>query len=303
MRATALALLTLFLSWLAGCDGGREQPAEKPATSADLPADAVEAARRIIDAARSDERALARLEALCDGIGHRHAGSPGLDAAISWALDELRQDGLDKVALEKVMVSVWERGEESLEMLSPGLPRRLAVLGLGRSVGTPAAGITAPVLVVPDFETLDRIGAEAAGKIVLYNFPMKTMENMFQAYGEAVQYRARAAEHASRHGALAALIRSVTTRSLRTPHTGAMKRYGDDMRPIPAAAISVEDAELLHRLQNRGERPLLRLFMGARTLPDQPSANVVAELRGRERPEQIVVIGGHLDTWDVGSGA
>ncbi|RMG43843.1 MAG: peptidase M28 family protein [Acidobacteria bacterium] len=301
-RCSALWILPLLL---VSCRSAPE-PAGAPAPEERWPAGdaaAADAVRRIVGAARADDRAMERLSGLCDGIGPRLAGSVAFDRAVEWAFDELRADGLDRVALETVRIPVWERGEESLTLLEPGPPRRLPILGLGRSVGTPAGGVTGEVVVVRDFDELERRAGEIDGKIVLFNHPMREQENMFAAYGEAVIYRADAANRAAKHGAIAVLVRSVTTRSLRTPHTGAMREYEEGVRRIPAAAVTIEDAESFARLAARGERIVVRLEMGARRLPEHPSANVIGELRGREKPDEIVVIGAHLDSWDVGTGA
>jgi carboxypeptidase Q len=171
----------------------------------------------------------------------------------------------------------------------------MALLGLGGTVGTPATGITAPVLVVTSFDDLQKRAAEARGRIVLFDVP-------FTNYGQTVQYRGTGATAAARAGAVAMLLRSVTPFSMNTPHTGGL-RYDTTVARIPAAAITVEDAMLLHRLQDRGQPISVRLVMGARTLPDAPSRNVVAELRGRDLPDEVVVMGGHIDSWDVGQGA
>jgi carboxypeptidase Q len=192
------------------------------------------------------------------------------------------------------MVPVWERGEESLRLVAP-LERELVVLGLGGSVGTPPEGITAPVVVVRTFEELTTRAAEVAGKIVLFNAP-------FTNYGETVRFRIGGASAAAQAGAAASLIRSVGPFSMETPHTGTM-RYQEGDRPIPHAAVTIEGAALLQRMADRGETPVVTLRMGARTAPDALSRNAVAELRGRERPEEVVVIGGHIDSWDVGQGA
>ena len=264
------------------------------------------AAAKIIAAARQDEQGWSRLTALCDRVGNRFAGTPGLEHAIEWALAEWAKDGLDDVRREPVMVKHWKRGAESLQLMQPNGPRPMAMLGLGNSPGTPAGGITAPVVVVRDFDHLAALGDAVRGKIVLFNFPMKTKDNTFEAYGEAVQYRWKGPVEASKAGALAALVRSVTTRSLRTPHTGSTKLIDpieDKTDPIPAAAGSIEDAETLQRLSDAGITPVVTLSMAAQRLPDVPSANVVAELKGREKPDEIVLIGGHLDSWDVGQGA
>ncbi|HEX6643110.1 MAG TPA: M28 family metallopeptidase [Gemmatimonadales bacterium] len=251
-------------------------------------------ADRIIDAALGDSAAWQKLARLTDTFGPRLSGSESLERAIDWILAEMRREGLDAVRGEPVLVPHWVRGDESAELTSP---RRqpLAMLGLGMSVATPPEGIEAPVLVVSSFDELDRRAADARGKIVVYDVP-------FTNYGETVRYRTAGASAAARHGAVAALVRSVGPVSLYTPHTGTMS-YDTTAPRIPAAAITVEDAMLLHRLQDRGETARVRLRMGARTLPDAQSRNVVAEVRGSERPEEVVVLGGHIDSWDVGQGA
>jgi carboxypeptidase Q len=252
------------------------------------------AASRLIDAALADSAAYARLALLTDTFGPRFSGTLALERAIDWILDEMRKDGLENVRGERVMVPVWVRGAESLEMVHP---RRHAMrlLGLGGSIGTPRAGITAPVLVVGSFDDLRARGAEARGRIVVWDVP-------FTSYGQTVQYRSRGASEAARAGAVASLVRSVGPFGMQTPHTGAM-RYDSAAPRIPAAAITMEDAMLLRRLQERGETPRLTLRMAARTLPDAPSRNVVAEIVGSERPDEVVVLGGHIDSWDVGTGA
>ncbi len=206
----------------------------------------------------------------------------------------MKSDGLDNVHAEKVMVPHWVRGEESLEMTSPG-SLKLAMLGLGNSVGTPAAGIAAEAIVVRNFDQLDALGEHVRGKIVVYNVP-------FTSYGETVRYRGSGASRAARYGAVAALVRSVTPVSLQTPHTGAMN-YDEKQPKIPTAAITIEGAELLQRMNDRGDHPTLRLKMEAKFLPDAESANVVAEFKGSEKPDEVVLIGGHFDSWDVGQGA
>ncbi|HEX9582469.1 MAG TPA: M28 family metallopeptidase [Gemmatimonadales bacterium] len=251
-------------------------------------------ADRIIDAALADSSAYRRLAELTDRFGPRFSGTDNLEHALDWILEEMRRDGLENVRAEPVMVPRWVRGEESAELLEPR-PRRLPMLGLGGSIGTPPDGITGQVLVVSSFDDLARRAAEARGKIVLFNAP-------FTSYGRTVQYRSRGADAASRAGAVASLIRSVTPYSQQTPHTGGMS-YNDSVPRIPHAALTVEDAQMLQRMQDRGQRIVARLQMSARMLPDAPSRNVMAELRGSERPEEVVVMGGHIDSWDVGQGA
>ncbi|MBA2458100.1 MAG: M20/M25/M40 family metallo-hydrolase [Gemmatimonadales bacterium] len=248
----------------------------------------------LIQAATADSAAYERVGVLVDRFGHRLAGSRSLEAAIDWVLAEMKKDGLQNVRGETVSVTHWERGQESAELVRPRR-QRLAMLGLGGSVATPATGITAPVLVVASFEELVRRRAEAKGKIVLFDAP-------FTTYGETRRYRTDGASAAARAGAVACLIRSVASESIRSPHTGRT-RYDSTVARIPAAALSVEDAMLLHRMQDRGEPVVVTLRMSARQLPNARSRNVVAELVGREIPEEVVVLGGHIDSWDVGQGA
>jgi len=252
------------------------------------------AAARIIGAALTSDRAYARLAHLTDHIGNRLSGSQNLERAIEWAIGEMKRDGLDNVRAEKVMVPHWVRGEESLEMLAP-VPRKLQMLGLGNSIATPADGITAEAIVVRSFEELDRLGEQVRGKIVVYNAP-------YVNYGATVEYRLRGASRAARYGAVAALVRSITPVSLQTPHTGAMG-YDPDQPKIPVAAVTIEVAEFLQRMNDRGDHPRLRLKMEAKFLPDAESANVIAEIKGSEKPDEVVLIGGHFDSWDVGQGA
>jgi len=252
------------------------------------------AAARIIGAALTSDRAYSRLAHLTDHIGNRLSGSKNLERAIDWAIAEMKRDELDNVHAEKVMVPHWVRGEESLEMLSP-VATKLQMLGLGNSVGTPAEGIAAEAVVVRDFAELDRLGDKVRGKIVVYNAP-------YVNYGATVVYRLQGASRAARYGAVAALVRSITPVSLQTPHTGAMN-YDPTQPKIPVAAVTIEVAEFLQRMNDRGDHPRLRLKMEAKFLPDAESANVVAELKGAEKPDEVILISGHFDSWDVGQGA
>ena len=252
------------------------------------------AADSLIRAATRDSAAYERIARLVDGFGHRHAGSRSLEAAIDWILREMKRDGLQNVRGEPVQVTHWVRGVESAVLVKPRLDT-LHMLGLGGSVGTPKNGITAPVLVVSSFEELERRRAEAKGRIVLFDAP-------FTEYGETRRYRSDGPSAAARAGAVACLIRSVASFSMQSPHTGRTI-YDSTVARIPAAALSVEDAMMLHRMQQRGEQVVLTLRMGARQLPPARSRNVVAELVGREKPDEVVVLGGHIDSWDVGQGA
>jgi carboxypeptidase Q len=269
-------------------------PAPLPAQQASLATTYRTAADSLIRAATGDSAAYDRIGRLVDGFGHRHAGSRSLEAAIDWILAEMKRDGLQNVRGEPVRVTHWVRGEESAVLTRP---RRdtLAMLGLGGSVGTPKAGITAPVLVVSSFDELEQRKADARGRIVLFDVP-------FTDYSETRRYRSDGPSAAARAGAVACLIRSVASFSIRSPHTGRTT-YDSTAPKIPAAALSVEDAMMLRRMQDRGDQPVVTLQMGAQLLPPARSRNVVAELVGREKPEEVVVLGGHIDSWDVGQGA
>jgi carboxypeptidase Q len=253
-----------------------------------------EPSNRIIAESLSSSFAWERLALLGDTFGHRLSGSRALEGAIHWAIAEMKKDGLENVRAEPVKVPHWVRGRESAEIVSPH-PSSLAMLGLGNSVGTPSAGIEAEILVVRSFAGLDAAGPEVKGKIVVFNAP-------FTNYNETVLYRASGPSRAAALGAVAVLVRSVGPPGLRTAHTGAL-RYTETDPKIPAAAISVEDAERLQRMQARGTKVRARLKMEAKFLPDADSANVIAELRGRERPDEVVVVSGHFDSWDVGTGS
>lgn len=250
-----------------------------------------EPASRIIGAAMADTFAWNRLAELSDLFGHRLSGSPQLEQAIQWAANEMRADGLENVHLEPVMVPHWVRGQEHARVIRP-TEQDLVMLGLGGSIGTPPGGIEAETFVVGSFDELD---SRVHGKIVVYNVP-------FTTYTQTVRYRTTGAWRAARHGAVASLVRSVGPRGARTPHTGAVN-YTETDPQIPAAAITVEDAELLQRMQDRGTPAWVRLEMDAHLLPDAESANLVGEILGWERPDEVVVVGGHIDSWDVGTGS
>ncbi|HUD45785.1 MAG TPA: M28 family metallopeptidase [Candidatus Baltobacteraceae bacterium] len=252
------------------------------------------AADRLIDAGSNSTFAYERLGTLCDTFGPRFSGSTNLESALNWILAAMKRDGLENVRGEEVMVPHWVRGAESAEMLLPR-PHRLPMLGLGGSIATPPEGVTAEALVVKSFADLKEHAAEASGKIVVFNAP-------FVNYGDTVEYRVHGAVEAARVGAVASLVRSITPFSIQSPHTGAMD-YSSTVPKIPNAAITVEDAEMMQRMQDRGQKIVVRLRMSAMNLPDAPSRNVVAEVTGSEKPEEIVIVSGHIDSWDVGQGA
>jgi Zn-dependent M28 family amino/carboxypeptidase len=266
--------------------------------------------RQVQQAALTSDYAYARLAYLCNNIGPRLSGSPQAEGAVNYVAAELRKLGLE-VKLEKVMVPHWVRGQETGQLteftgLTPNTTQKIVLTALGGSVATPPEGITAEVVVVNNFEELQALGRErVAGKIVLFNakFDQQLADNGFagQAYGQAVIYRGIGASTAARLGAVAALNRSAGGANYRLPHTGAL-RYADDAPKIPAAAVASEDAELLAHLTKEGPVKM-HLVLTPQTLPDEPSFNVVADLKGSEQPEQIVIVSGHLDSWDLGRGA
>jgi carboxypeptidase Q len=253
-----------------------------------------DAASRLIGESMATTFAWDRLALLGDTFGHRLSGSDSLEKAIAWAAVAMRQDGLENVRTEPVKVPHWVRGRESLDIVEP-YRSALAMLGLGNSVGTPPDGIEADVMVVRSLADFDAAGDRVKGKIVLFNVP-------FTTYGDTVTYRTSGPSRAAARGAVAMLVRAVGPPGLRTPHTGVLT-YTEGEPRIPAASIATEDADRLQRMQNRGTKVRLRLKMEAKMLPDADSANVVAEIRGSERPDEVVVVGGHFDSWDVGTGS
>ncbi|XP_073406531.1 carboxypeptidase Q isoform X2 [Dendrobates tinctorius] len=254
-------------------------------------------AKSIIDLAiygSAQNRSYERLALFVDTIGNRVSGSDNLKNAIKYMYNALHEDQLQNVSLEPVKIPHWERGKELAIMIQPR-EKNLAILGLGGSVGTPVEGITAEVLVVSSFDELQRRSVEAKGKIVVYNQP-------FISYGETVQYRSRGASEAAKVGAVASLIRSIAPFSINSPHTG-WQDYESGVQKIPTACITIEDAELMARLAARGVKIVVNLNMGAVQHPDADSFNTVAEIVGSKYPEQVVIVSGHLDSWDVGQGA
>lgn len=250
---------------------------------------------RIISAATADKSAAWNtLARFTDYSGNRLSGSAALERGIDWLVAEMKKDGLENVHTEPAMVPHWVRGKESATLMQPRVAN-LPMLGLGGSIATPKGGITAPVMVVGSFDELTTRAAEAKGKIVLFDVP-------FTNYGATVAYRSGGASAAAKVGALAALVRSVTPYSMRTPHTGGMN-YDTTVAKIPTAAITVEDAMMIHRMVTRGEPVVVKLEMEAQMLPDVMSRNVMGEIRGSEKPDEIIAFGGHIDSWDVGQGA
>ena len=276
-----------------------------PAESADS-SPAMNVLSGLRDAALSDDYAYQQVAHLTDNIGPRPAGSAQAEAAVRYVADELRKLGLE-VRLEEVRVPQWIRGIETAELVeypgqAPGTSQKIVLTALGGNAPTAPEGITAEVVVVKSFDELTSLGREkVAGKIVLFNvvFDKQKAANgrAGEAYGEAVAYRGQGAKAAAELGAVASLVRSVGNADYRLPHTGASTAAG-----IPAGAVSSEDADLMARLAAQG-KVRIHLTLTAKTGPDVLSYNVVADLKGSEHPEQVVIVSGHLDSWDLGTGA
>jgi hypothetical protein len=264
-----------------------------------------EIAQQIIRTALAEGQAY-RMLAELTSFGPRLSGSPQAAAAVEWSRQTMMKLGFDNVRLQEAMVPHWVRGpvEEAAIINSTTLGTiPLAVCALGGSVATPEMGIVAEVVEVKSFEELRALGKKADGKIIFFNRPMDAGKiNTFEAYGGAVNQRGSGAIEAAKAGGVAALVRSMTTRLDDVPHTGGMG-YQDGLPKIPAAAISTMDANLLSQLIAQEKTVRVRLKLTCQTLPEAPSANVIGELTGAEKPEEIIVVGGHLDSWDKGTGA
>jgi carboxypeptidase Q len=266
--------------------------------------------KQLQQAALQSNYAYRQVAYLSDNIGPRLSGSLQAARAVEYVAGEMRRLGLE-VTLEKLMVPHWVRGEETGALIewpgqAPNTTQKIVLTALGGSVATPPAGVTAEVVVVNNFDELTALGRErVAGKIVLFNVPFdkQMAEQGFggNAYGEVIGYRGRGASAAARLGAVASLIRSIGGADYRIPHTGSV-RYVEDVPKIPAAAVTAEDADLMAHLVSQG-RVRLHLVLTPQTLPDAPSYNVIADLKGTEHPEQVVIVSGHLDSWDLGTGA
>jgi len=266
--------------------------------------------KQIQEAALGSDYAYRQVAHLTQNIGPRLTGSAQAQKAVEYVAEEMRRVGLE-VKLEKLMVPHWVRGVETGELVefsgqAPQTTQKIVLTALGGSVATPAQGLTAEVVVVNDFNELKALGrAQVAGKIVLFNekFDRQMAAEGFggEAYGQAVAYRGGGPSAASRLGAVAALVRSAGASQNRLAHTGAT-RYARDAPEIPAAAVSFEDAELIAHLVKDGT-VRLHLTLTPQRLPDAVSYNVIADLKGSEHPEQVVIVSGHLDSWDLGTGA
>ena len=264
---------------------------------------------RIRDAAMSSDYPFDRLEELSDQIGPRLSGSAGAEAAVALIADDMRQIGM-QVTLQPVKAPHWVRGVESAELVDyakrpAGITQKVVLTALGGSASTPAQGLTLPVLVFHSMDELNAHAAEVKGRIVLFDvaFDEHLAENGLagNAYGEAGMYRFIGPSTAAKLGAAAVLVRSVGSPDFRLPHTGTTI-WGKDVKPIPAAAVTAEDAMLMTRLSAKGEIKM-HLTLTPQTLPDVDSHNVIADITGTDKPQEVVVISGHMDSWDLATGA
>ena len=265
-----------------------------------LSPEALRIAAELRDTIVAGSRAIDWVREIVDQAGPRLAGSPGDRAAVEASLALLKAQGFSHVHVEPVTVPVWQRGVEIGEVVSP-VSQRLALTALGGSVSTPDGGIEAEVLRVASLSDLEAKGEACRGRIVFIDRPTARTSDG-SGYGEAVRGRSAGASRAARLGAVGLLVRSIGTDHDRLPHTGSLE-YEADAPRIPAAALSIPDAELLTRLLRRGAPVRVRFTLGCRVLADSQSGNVVGEVSGRERPEEIVLLAAHLDSWDLGTGA
>jgi carboxypeptidase Q len=261
--------------------------------------------RMIVQRALTDTAGYHLLRGLCR-IGPRLVGSDNSMKAILWAKKTMENLGFDNVTLQPVQVPRWIRGDvESAEILrSPAMPgRELSVAALGGSIPTPAEGIEAEVVEVPGMDSIEMLADKIAGKIVFFNEPMDPgRTETFSAYGRAVAQRVRGPSEAAKAGAVGVIVRSVTTKYDNVPHVGTLI-YADSLPRIPAAAIGLRDADALHETLKKNPRARVRLTLSCRNAPDTLSYNLFCEITGREKPEEVVVVGGHFDSWDKGHGA
>ena len=278
-------------------------PVSAPSSSAQNPA-LVARARELFELALSEGRAHAMLQELCALAPHRLSGSPGAERAVEWGIATMRAIGLANVRTEPIMVPHWVRGNVcEVRVILPGMEEQLDAIALGGSVATPEAGVTTEVVMVRSFEQLRALGSAAAGKIAFFNRPMpRALANTFQAYGATVDQRGSGAVEAGKVGAVGALVRSMTTAIDAFPHTGGM-HYDDAVPKVPAIALSTKSAERLRELLEVRPSLTVRIRCNCETLADVASANVVGEIVGSSAPKEIVLVGGHLDAWDVGQGA
>jgi hypothetical protein len=263
---------------------------------------------KIYDEALSNGYSYEWLDYLSNQIGGRLSGSINYDRSVKWGMDELKMINLDTVWLQPVMIPKWVRGAPEYAHIesSPGNTISVPIAALGGSISTPSIGISANVIEVKNFNELKLIGKDSiAGKIIFYNRPMDpTLINTFQAYGGSVNQRTQGAVEAAKLGAIGVIVRSMTTSLDDYPHTGSMYYEGLSLNQrIPAAAISTNGAELLSSMLSLN--PNIKFFFrqNSKNFPDVLSHNVIAQINGSEKPDEIIIVGGHLDSWDLGDGS
>jgi carboxypeptidase Q len=291
MRSLAcLVLYALFASF-----------SGQPACAADDPL--VDVTNRIKTEILTNGKAYDDLKELTS-LGHRLSGSEGAARGVAWAKKKMESYGFDRVELQPVLVPSWTRGDTEQAIVNSKTPVKLDVAALGNSVGTPKAGIEAEVVEVQGLDEVKKLGAALKGKIVFYNRPMDpTRKNTFKSYGGAVDQRVFGASAAAKQGAAAVLVRSMTTLpDEEYPHTGILM-YEKDTEKIPAAALSTRSANKLSALLKADPKLTVNLKLSAAQLPPVNSFNVIGELTGRDLPQEYVVVGGHLDSWDLATGA
>lgn len=261
-------------------------------------------ADKIISTALQDTIGYNWTRRLCQ-IGPRLSGSENSMNAIKWAKNIFNKMTLDKVLLQPVMVPNWVRGEvETANIINSKFEKDLSVAAFGRSIGTITEGITANVIEVKSYEELNERKEEAKGKIIFYNYPFnQTFVNTFDAYSDAVKFRGEGAIEAAKAGGVAAIVRSVTSKYDNIPHVGNMKGYPDSLAKVPSVAIGLIDADYLSDALKKDPNLQINMKLSAKTFPDAQSYNVIAELKGTEKPEEIIVVGAHFDSWDKGDGA
>ncbi len=261
--------------------------------------------RKISDELMTNASCYENLRYLCKQVGPRLSGSSNAQKAVEAAARMLREAHADTVYLQPCKVPHWERGDKETGYISfaGGKKYDLHLCALGNSVATPADGIAAPVIEVKDFSELDQLGEKVKGKIVFFNHPMNPLFiNTFNAYRESGIYRGRGPSRAAKYGAIGVLVRSLASNIDDYPHTGSTS-YNDSFPKIPAVAISTRDAEMLSIQLKKRTQMTAYFKTNCRSLPDELSYNVIGEIRGTESPEQIILVGGHLDSWDLAEGA
>jgi Zn-dependent M28 family amino/carboxypeptidase len=304
-------LIALVIAGASRCLAQEPTPTPTPTpTPSPYSAQTLSEMKQLQEAALKSDYAYRQVAHLSNNIGPRLTGSPQAQKAVEYVAAELKALGLE-VQLEKVTVNHWVRGEETAALVEyPGMAekttQKIVLTALGGSVATPATGLTAEVIVVRNFDELQSLGGDKVkGKIVLFDYHfdklMAIQGHAGDAYSQAVKYRGEAPSAAARLGAVAALIRSVGGAEFRLPHTGQTD-YAKDAPKIPAAAVSAEDADLLAAIVPQG--PVrMQLVLTPQQLPEVTSYNVIGDLKGSEHPEQVVIVSGHLDSWDLGTGA